>query len=75
MGSVLARAATHRVPDGIGVSRPVPEVDSPRAATGGRALGFIGEERVNVLALNLALEQTPAAWGSASPTVSDPVGG
>jgi hypothetical protein len=38
-------------------------------------LGFIGEERVNVLALNLALEQTPAASGSASPTVSDPVGG
>jgi potassium-transporting ATPase KdpC subunit len=33
-----------------------------------RALGFIGEERVNVLALNLALEQLSATSGSAPAT-------
>ncbi len=46
----------NRVADARGL--PVQEVrDLVQSHIQGRALGFIGEERVNVLALNLALNQ------------------
>ena len=51
-----AQLQVNRVADARGL--PVDQVrDLVQANTEGRALGFIGEERVNVLQLNLALEQ------------------
>src|SRR5664279_4411486 len=51
-----AQLQVNRVADARGL--PVDQVrDLVQANTDGRALGFIGEERVNVLQLNLALEQ------------------
>jgi K+-transporting ATPase ATPase C chain len=58
-----AQLQVNRVADARGLT-PEQVGDLVTAHTQGRALGFIGEERVNVLELNLALEQlAPSAGG------------
>ena len=58
-----AQIQVNRVADARGLT-PEQVRDLVTAHTQGRALGFIGEERVNVLELNLALEQlSPSSAG------------